>query len=167
MRQSGGPGHRGRIPYHHCLCALSYQPAFILQSSRRIGKNSTTNPSPVVLPSFSFFLFWGAGSMSLSSLQAWVIPFSPLPYRTLLDSPGSIVSFFLWNICCSPSRDVLCCFCPLCFDLVSCTPLGIGHVLQDSSGGLRILFNAIATPLLLLLLSMTFTVYQNIYPGLS
>jgi hypothetical protein len=40
--------------------------------------------------------------------------------------------------------------------------LGIGHVLQDSSGGLRILFNAIATPLLF----MIFTGYQSIQSGL-
>jgi hypothetical protein len=62
------------------------------------------------------------------------------------------------------SRDVLCCFCPLCFDMVSCTPLGIGHVLQDLPGGLRVLFNAIATPLML---SMTSTVSQKLSRGLS
>ena len=142
-----------------------------MKSSRRVGKNSTTNPRPFVLPSFSFlffflffFPFFWAGPMPLSSLQAWIIPFTL--YLTELYSTrlAPWFLFFLWNICCSSSRDILCCFCPLCFDMVSCTPLGIGHVLQDSPGGLRVLFNAIATPLMLF---MTFTVFQNISRGLS
>lgn len=150
MRQSGGAGHRGRNPYHHCLCALSYQPAFTLRSSRRVGKNSTTNPSPFILLRFLFFFFDPCHSLPCKLGQ--------YPSRCTLQTFARLAwlhrFFFLWNICCSSSRDVLCCSCPLCFDLVSCTPLGIGHVLQDSPGGLRVLFNAIATPLMLSMTSM-------------
>jgi len=104
------------------------------------------------------FFFFPLDPCHFSSLHAWVIPSTLYLTELFLTRLAPWFLFFLWNICCSSSRDVLCCFCPLCFDMVSCTPLGVGHILQDSPGGLRILFNAIATPLMLF---MTSTVSQK------
>lgn len=110
------------------------------------------------LVSFSVFFFlatillWESISppMPPSSLQAWVLPFLDVP--ELCSTPGFCHFFFLWNICCSPSRDALCCFCPLCFDMVSCTPFGHRSCparCVGGGGGLRVLFNAMTAPSML------------------
>lgn len=150
MRQSGGAGHRGRNPYHRCLCALSYQPAFTLQSPRRVGKNSTTNPSRFVLLRFLFFFLTHAILFPASlgnTLHA-------VPYSPLLDSPGSIVSFFSVEYLLFVVQGCPLLLLPTLFRHGLVHSLGIGHVLQDSPGGLRVLFNAIATPLMLSMTSM-------------
>lgn len=59
MRQIEPPGIEAGIRITHCLCALSYQPAsaFTLRSPRRVGKKSTTNPSPLSICGLITFLF--------------------------------------------------------------------------------------------------------------
>lgn len=109
---------KGRIPYHHCFCALSYQPAstFLIPPASR--KELTTNPSPFSLLFLSFFV----KPMPLSSLQALVIPM--LPYLTELCSTRLAPSFlFLCGIFAVPLPGMpsVVSVHYLCRDMVSCT----------------------------------------------
>lgn len=105
---------KGRNPYHHCFCALSYQSASTFRYLRQVGKNLDHEP-PSFLAAFFFFFLVRCRYLPCKAL---VIPM--LPYLTELRLawlPSFL--FSLWNICCSSSRDALCCLCSL--SQVSCT----------------------------------------------
>lgn len=97
---NGGAGHRGRNPYHHCLCMCCRRPSIASAGRKRIRPRTLVISLSFALAFLSFFFgsrfilggYWDP--CHLSSLQAWVITLLPVPYRALLDLSGSFVSFF-------------------------------------------------------------------------
>lgn len=99
-------------------CRISLHPSTFGGSERM-----DYEPQSIRLLSFLFFLFSFSRAHVILFPASFGNTYASVPYRALLDSPGSI-SFSLWNICCSSSRDDLCCFCPLS---VSTWSRALGH----------------------------------------
>lgn len=132
---------------------LSHRPASPLD---RLGGSEGIRPRTLVLfilgsISFLFFFLWTHANLFPASLGNSLLA---VPYRALLDSPGSVVSFFCGIFAVRlPGIPSVASAHSVSTWSRALSLLGIRYVLQDLPEGLRILFNPIATPLMLSMVS--------------